>query len=98
MSRYSWRRKLPSVSIFARQAQVQKAELRGRSNWPSPELIAAYVSDHHGTARELHSYTAHHLTILKSDSATSTARFQRAMDALLAETSSRASRERLAKL
>lgn len=83
MSRYSWRRKLPSVSIFPQASSgAEKAVLRGRSSWRhsnSLQLTSAIITG-------------------PSGSATSTARFQRAMDALLAGTPSRAPRKQLAEL
>jgi hypothetical protein len=64
-------------------------------NLAAPELIAEYVREYHRISRELHSSTAHRQRDLEKRLGNVNGAIKKAVDILLAETPSRALRDRL---
>jgi site-specific DNA recombinase len=82
----------------AREA-IEALVLKGiEENLASPDLIAEYVREYHRMSRELHSSTAHRHRDLEKRLGNVNGAISKAVDVLLAETPSRALRDRLAKL
>lgn len=86
------RRTVPRAAV---EALVLK---RIEENLAAPELIAEYVREYHRVSRELHSSTAHRHRDLEKRLGNINGAIAKAVDVLLAETPSRALRDRLAAL
>jgi len=81
------------------RAAIEALVLKGiEENLAAPELIAEYVREYHRMSRELHSSTAHRHRDLEKRLGNINAAISKAVDILLAETPSRALRDRLAAL